>query len=109
MRKLFSVFLAVGLAGAMAACGGDDNNTNPTSDGGGLTDGGGRDANPDGSDNRDGAVGGDGGTDGGPCDFAAYVTDLIQNQTKDNTNPTSNLGDQCVDKQDQSQFKSLFP
>ena len=107
MRKLFCVFLAVGLAGAVAGCTGDDNQTNPSSDGGG-TDGGGRDANqPDGNQQQDGSLV-DGG-DAGPCDFAAYVTDLIKNQTKDNTSPTTDLGQNCVDKQDQAQFKPLFP
>ena len=82
MNKLFSALLAAGLACAMVACTGDD--TVGPSDGGGVTDGGARDGSPvgDGS-GGDGGPGADGG-DAGPCDFAAFVTDLVKNQTKDN-------------------------
>ena len=107
MNKLFSALLAAGLACAMVACTGDD--TVGPSDGGGVTDGGARDGSPVGDGGgRDGGPGADGG-DGGPCDFAAFVTDLVKNQTKDNNPPSTDLGNGCVDKQDQAQFKPLFP
>jgi hypothetical protein len=108
MKKILSAFFAAAVATAIAGCTGDDT-IGPTADGGGVTDGGARDgSNPLGDGGGDTGPGADGG-DGGPCDFAAYVTDLVKNKTKDNTPPTTDLGSGCVDKQDQSQFKPLFP
>ena len=108
MKTLLSAFLAAGLACAMVACGGDDT-VGPSPDGGGVTDGGGRDGSPLGDGGGgDTGPGSDGG-DAGPCDFAAFVTDLVKNQTKDNNPPSTDLGSSCVDKEDQAQFKPLFP
>ena len=56
----------------------------------------------------DGMMMTDSGRDGGPCDFAAFVLNLIKTDTNAMATPSTDLGQACTDKQDQSQFASLF-
>ena len=104
MRK--SIFLVIA-AGAMVlgslsvACGGDDSsNAQPDS---------GTPQPPPNPPPPPG--GGDGGPDSGDagCNFATYVINLVSTQTTASSKPDTSLGQGCVDKQDQSEFKSLFP
>lgn len=96
---LFACATVVAAAGALAACGGDDNAVHPGTDGGvdaiAPNDG----APPaDGGDAAPPGDGGDGG-DGGPCDFNQFVTGLIQNHTNNTDLPSTDLGQNCVDTQ----------
>jgi len=85
-------------AAFLVACTGDDTNgSNPTADSG----------SGDGAPLGD-ATPGDGGGDGG-CNFAVFVTGLIQNHTNGTDQPSTDLGQGCVDNQNQAEFKPLFP
>ncbi len=94
MKKLLlmaPMFAAILLA---AACG-DDSTGNNSTDGGhdGSTVDGGPHPGTDGS-----TPGKDGGTpDGGPCDFNAFVLDLVKNHTNATEKPSTNLGESCTD------------
>jgi hypothetical protein len=46
--------------------------------------------------------------DGG-CDFAAFVTGLIDNHTNSTDQPSTDLGQSCTDQMNQAQFAPLFP
>ncbi len=95
---LLAFAAAVVAAGALVACGGDDVSTTPP-------------VGDAGTDavvvHTDGAVDGnvppgdggtqDGGGDAGPCDFNAFVEDLVQNHTNSTEQPSVQIGDQCVD------------
>jgi hypothetical protein len=50
---------------------------------------------------------GDGGD--GACNYAAFVLGLIANHTNGTDQPSSDLGQGCVDDQNQAEFQSLFP
>jgi len=80
--------VALALVVGIAACGDDDNGATP---GPTPTTDSGPPVVPPGSN--------DGGADAGPCDFNAYVTGLIQNNTNATAVPTEDLGDNCVDTQ----------
>ena len=45
--------------------------------------------------------------DAGPCNFAAYVVDLIKNHSNDPT-PDPALGATCIDNLDPTEFATLF-
>ena len=102
MRKVFSLFFITTIAcagAALGACGGDDTNpAGPGSDGG--------------SDGPviigDGGPPGDGAADAG-CNFATFVTGLITNHTNGTDKPSTDLGQGCIDNQNQAEFKPLFP
>jgi len=95
---LVTFVTSIAIAASAAACSGDDTvGTTPGQDGGGdatHADGG----SPDTGGNE---AGKDGGTDGdaGPCDFNAFVTDLIKNHTNNTDQPSTDLGQNCVDTQ----------
>jgi hypothetical protein len=100
---------------ALVGCGGDDNNG-----GGAHPSDGGADAKgdvavgPDGAPQSDDGGGGDsamegGGGDGGACNFATFVLGLIHDHTNATDPPSTDLGQACVDDQDQAEYKSLFP
>ena len=102
MRTTLTLLMAacVATAGAVG-CSGD--NSNPD---GGL-DGSSKDTGSDVNNIKDsGPV--EGG-DGGACNFAAFVIDLIDNHTTMTDTPSVDLGQNCVDNHDQSEFKPLFP
>ncbi len=108
MRKIASIFLAASLAAAMVtACGGDDTATPGPDSGRDVTNSDGQPPPPGDGGGMDGNMKTDGG-DGG-CDFAAFVRGLIQTHTNMTDQPSVDLGQNCTDKQDQAQFKSLFP
>jgi hypothetical protein len=50
---------------------------------------------------------GDGGD--GACNYAAFVLGLIANHTNGTDQPSTDLGQGCVDDQNQAEFQSLFP
>jgi hypothetical protein len=109
VRKLLIAAILAGLGALAVACGGDDNGTpGPAADAGKETG--------SSSGSSSGTSGSSGGGDSGPeaspdagCDFAVFVLDLINNQTKENNAPSQDLGEACKDKQDQKDFASLFP
>jgi hypothetical protein len=51
----------------------------------------------------------EGGPDAGACDFAAFVINLVNTDTTMTAQPSTNLGQTCVDQQNQAQFSALFP
>jgi hypothetical protein len=107
-RLLFVVATAAALGSA--GCG-DDTTLAPSDGGPDVTQ---TDAPTmkDGSGGQDGPSTTEGGMDagdGGPCDFAAFVTGLIQNDTNSTSQPSTNLGQSCTDQMNQAQFQSLFP
>ncbi|MGD0675084.1 MAG: hypothetical protein ABSC94_06665 [Polyangiaceae bacterium] len=130
MRATFAVCLFGGFAAALLpACSGDDNGSaNAVEDGGThdssvVADGGGADgASADGSTTAADSAGGDAadgsptaldsssvdGSEGGPCDFATFVIGLVENDTTMAAQPSVNLGQSCVDEQNQAQFTVLF-
>jgi hypothetical protein len=99
--------LAICLLGALSAvtltaCSGDDNAAPLPGDGGSNdgsvhTDAGEGDA----SDASDAS-------DGGPCDFATFVLNLVDADTTMTALPSTDLGQNCVDQQNQAQFSVLF-
>jgi hypothetical protein len=119
MRIFRTLLVASSLAGALfafAACGGDDNNNNNngTTDAGGdakisTTDGGMKDGNAplDGNAPDSNVPAVDGGDAG--CDFATFVINLIDNDTTNAAQPSTDLGQNCTDQQLQSQYAPLFP
>jgi len=86
----------------MAGCDGDDAVDGPKDggssggiDGSVVTDGGSPDSgNPDGSTN---------------CNFAVFVSNLIQTQTTATSTPSTDLGQNCSDNRDPKEFAPLFP
>jgi hypothetical protein len=128
MRSTLAICLLGGLSAVtLTACSGDDNATPVPGDGGSNdgsalvhTDGGGGSGDAaDGniavsdsssteeSDGSDGSVGSDA-SDGGPCDFATFVLNLVDNDTTMTALPSTDLGQNCVDQQNQAQFSVLF-
>ena len=108
-RALLLVALAVAGLGA-AGCG-DDTSVNPADAGkdGAQLDG---SMMGDSPSSNDGKAPGDSAADsgdGGPCDFATFVTGLIQNHTNSTDEPSKDLGQACTDQMNQAQFKPLFP
>ena len=96
--KRVTLLIATCVAAVALGCNGDDNNNG--------------DGGPDGSkDVVTNDVATDGGADSGDgaCNFAAFVTDLINNHTTSTDLPSTNLGQNCVDNQNQAEFKPLFP
>ena len=97
------------MGGLAAGCGSDDDEVTPTTDSGvvdstsettpledtGMADTMVTDTPVDG--------------DAGPLDFAEFVKGLISTETKSNNPPTTVDDKTFVDKQDQAQFKELFP
>lgn len=96
--KLALVLAACITTLGLVGCSGDDNNTND----------GGPDASKD-APTGDVIQKNDGGGDGGTCNFAAFVIDLIDNHTTMTDKPSVDLGQNCVDNHDQTEFKPLFP
>jgi hypothetical protein len=95
-----SLFLAACItASAVMGCSGDDNNTN---DGGPDAS---KDVTPADVVVKD--AGGD--ASDGSCNFAVFVTDLINNHTTMTDKPSTDLGQSCVDNKNQAEFKPLFP
>jgi hypothetical protein len=94
---IFVTMTAISGGVLLSACGGDD--TNPA----GGTD--------SGSDSPiiigDGGPPGDSATDAG-CNFATFVTGLITNHTNGTDQPSVDLGQGCIDNQNQAEFKPLF-
>lgn len=94
MKKL--LFMAPAFAAILlaAACG-DDSTGGGSADGGhdGSTIDGGPNPGKDGGGNPDGSVP----LDGGPCDFNAFVLDLVKNHTTATEKPSTNLGESCTD------------
>lgn len=96
------LFLAASLAGAVLVGCGDDTQGALPKDGGGdaqqpdasLVDGG-------------GGEGGEGGD--AACNYATFVLGLINNHTNGTDQPSTDLGQTCVDDQNQTEFQSLFP
>ncbi|HEX4446311.1 MAG TPA: hypothetical protein VH044_06240 [Polyangiaceae bacterium] len=116
MRIILSGLLAIGLAGAMVACGsGDDNNssppgTTPDASSDGTTPTPGIDSGtPPGTDGSTppGTDGGDSGI--GPCNFATFVKGLVASDTTMTALPSTDLGQNCTDNQNQAEFQPLFP
>ncbi len=115
--KTATLWLAAGFAASVTmGCGGDDTVVAPpdagrdaTSDvfvppapeGGADTGGGDTGAND--------APSGDAPTEGGACNYATFVLGLIADHTTSSDLPSTDLGQGCVDDQDQAEFKSLFP
>jgi hypothetical protein len=97
---LLTALSALSLALA-AGCGGDDTvGANP--DGGPGTDGGSDVSVPPPPPPGDGGPNPDGGpkpdaSDGGACDFNAFVTGLITSHTNGTDQPSADLGESCVD------------
>jgi hypothetical protein len=121
MTKAWALITACLVASALTACG-DDSGAGPRDSG--LEAGG--DAQPDGTADAnakadsggDSAVdgggsttdsGGEAGADGGACNFAVFVVGLIQNHTNATDRPSADLGQNCVDNMDSTEFKTLFP
>jgi hypothetical protein len=114
MRIILSGLLAIGLAGAMVACGGgDDNNSSvpgmpdASSNSDGTTPTPGTDSGtPPGIDSGTppGTDGGDGG-----CNFATFVKGLVATDTTMTALPSTDLGQNCTDNQNQAEFQPLFP
>ncbi len=98
MKSRILIFVAC-LATAGFGCSGDDNNQN--------------DGGPDGSqpDVKNDVVGTDGGGDAGDggCNFATFVINMINTETSNTSTPSTDLGQNCVDNQNQAEFKTLFP
>jgi hypothetical protein len=100
------LFLAASLGGAMLVGCGDDTTGTVPHDGGG-------DAQPP----LDGSVVDGGGGEGGEageggdaaCNYATFVLGLINNHTNGTDQPSTDLGQSCVDDQNQTEFQSLFP
>jgi hypothetical protein len=95
---IFIAMTAISGGVLLSACGGDD--TNPA----GTTD--------SGSDAPivvgDGGPPGDGSTTDAGCNFAVFVTGLITNDTNGTALPSTDLGQGCVDNQNQAEFAPLF-
>jgi len=94
---------------AVVACGDDD--TNPvTGSSSGTVDGGtsGTSGNTTSSSGSSGTSGGTDGGDAGGCQFPAFVIGLINTQTRNDNNPSTDLGEACADSQNQADFASLF-
>lgn len=110
---VLGVLLAIG--GLAAGCGSDETDTTPTDDTG-LADSSTTETTPldDTGTPPDGMMP-DAPTDtpvdgdAGPLDFADFVKGLIATETKPTTLPTTVDDKTFVDKQDQAQFKELFP
>jgi len=101
------LFLAASLAGAMLVGCGDDTQALPTDAGGdGHRPDAQADAQPD-AQPGDAGNGGEGGD--GACNYAAFVLGLIANHTNGTDQPSTDLGQSCVDDQNQTEFQSLFP
>jgi hypothetical protein len=96
MRIKLTLLIAACVAAAgAAACNGD--NSNP--DGG--------DAMTSDVAQPDTGPGPDGGDAG--CNFATFVIGLINNHTNGSDQPSTDLGQNCVDDRDAAEFQSLFP
>ena len=110
--------LAICLLGALSAvtltaCSGDDNAA-PLPGDGGSNDGSVHTDAGEGGDAADGNItvsdGSDASdaSDGGPCDFATFVLNLVDADTTMTALPSTDLGQNCVDQQNQAQFSVLF-
>jgi hypothetical protein len=96
------LFLAASIGGAvLVGCGGDDTQVTVPSDAS-ANDVQQTDAQP-----GDGGGGNDGGD--GACNYATFVLGLITNHTNGTDQPSTDLGQSCVDDQNQAEFQSLFP
>jgi hypothetical protein len=102
-KSLIAIATAIAVSGAIVACGGDDTTGNNPGADGGTIDGSHVDGSSDGAPDTAPADSGadtartDGG-DGG-CDFNAFVIGLIQNHTSSTEQPSTDLGQNCVDTQ----------
>jgi hypothetical protein len=125
--------LAIGLAaGVLVACGGDDTVNPPPGPDASANDSGtprndgstpGVDASHEAGaplDGGDGGRVGDGGGDAGEggdagdageggCNFATFVKGLVAADTTMHALPSTDLGQECTDDQNQAEFQSLFP
>ena len=119
MIELRGAWLAGVAAATLLACGGDDNGPplggpdagndaqNPGIDGAVP----GTDAGPDAGgrgDGGDAGSAGDGSVDAG-CNFATFVKGLVAADTTMTALPSTDLGQECTDNQNQAEFQSLFP
>ena len=95
MKKLLLMAPAFAAILLAAACGDDSTGGSGSADGGhdGSTIDGGPNPGLDGGGNPDGGPG----FDGGPCDFNAFVLDLVKNHTTATDKPSTNLGESCTD------------
>ena len=115
MRTWKSTCVAIGVACTMACamvtgCGDDD--VGPKTDGGTNVPDGPKPPPPpppDGGPGLDSSRPDGTGPDGGPCDFADFVKNLIATQTTATSVPSTDLGAACTDKADPTQFAPLFP
>jgi hypothetical protein len=107
-------------AGALVACGGDDTvfpppgpdaSTNDSATPGADAAMPGVDAGHDAATDAGDAGGGGGGGDGGDggCNFATFVKGLVAADTTMHAIPSTDLGQECTDDQNQAEFQSLFP
>jgi len=113
MRACLAVLLATGLAGVtLAGCGSSSQGQSPGDSGASDVQ------HPDAQPSEGGP--GDGGThdtgtaeagDAGDaaCNYATFVLGLISNHTNGTDQPSTDLGQECVDDQNQAEFQSLFP
>jgi hypothetical protein len=92
---LFVAMTAISGSVLLSACTGDDSNG-----------AGGSDSGSDAPITVTEAGPGDGGDAG--CNFAVFVTDLINNHTTATDQPSTDLGQGCIDNQNQAEFKPLF-
>jgi hypothetical protein len=111
MRTFLTGLLIPVLAVALLiACGGDDNGTpNETIPDGSTGLDGPTTVIPDSSTKPDASGGADGGMGDGGCNFATFVKGLVANDTNGTALPSTDLGQTCVDDQNQAEFQSLFP
>ena len=111
MRKtLWPLFFGTSLILAsftIVACGDDDTNpATPGSSSGTSGTSGGTSGNTSGGTSGNTSGGVDGGDAG--CTFPGFVIGLINTQTRNDNNPSTDLGEACKDTQDQADFASLF-
>jgi hypothetical protein len=111
MTRIGILIVAAALAAFGSAACGDDTSVAPSDAGKDVTQSDGPNTNDsptsDGNTPMDGSSTDSG--DGGPCDFAVFVTGLIQNHTNSTDQPSTDLGQNCTDQMQQSQFAPLFP
>ncbi len=93
------VFSLAALAGFVSYAGCGSGGGSPKGDGGMA----------DGSGGMGGGDGMDGGGGGAPLEFSAFVLDLVNNQTKDDTLPVTIDDKTFVDSMSPTAFDSLFP
>jgi hypothetical protein len=116
MSLLAGVFVVMALAAvSITGCGNGDDSTAKPGDAGTGTDGQKSDAGDssvasDGSDaGAPAAEGGDASDATVACNFGTFVRGLIANDTTMTALPSTDLGQMCLDDQNQADFQSLFP